>query len=244
MYDEPWLSWKKIPVDVRERMFEMWVENYTWPASDDEAIKAAFEYRAGRRLQQLQKDIRDGEESRNTWIHPALKKLVLEKFAIDKGFQRHSRINKVNRASARGGSFHTRGSSTIPKTKARMTRLLGRPPIGPNKSNKLEVATQQLADGREESDTFAQVDPDTVLQQTLSKPYMGRVYEEGGSLLVLYTSLHTARPLAPTLLQSMTRLILGKQSRTLARAWSRRVRSSDSHEQSIGHCLIASLSAM
>ncbi|MED6112737.1 hypothetical protein PIB30_064381 [Stylosanthes scabra] len=38
---------------------------------------------------------------------------------------------KVNRASSKGGCLHTGGSATIPKTRARMTRSLDRPPTDP-----------------------------------------------------------------------------------------------------------------
>ncbi|MED6173216.1 hypothetical protein PIB30_057200 [Stylosanthes scabra] len=70
--------------------------------------EGALDYKAGRRLQQLLKDnhIRDEVDSQNTWIRPAIKKVVLNKFEADRGFKRRQRVNKANRVFARGGSLH------------------------------------------------------------------------------------------------------------------------------------------
>ncbi|MED6206860.1 hypothetical protein PIB30_030523 [Stylosanthes scabra] len=124
MYDQPWLSWKKIHAYVKERWFKkcvyeitlcgafltlyLWSIKYTWPESDNAAIKKALDYKVGRRLQQLLKDnhIRDGVDSRITWTCPTVKKFVLNKFEADRGFKWRQRVTKANRESARGGSLH------------------------------------------------------------------------------------------------------------------------------------------
>ncbi|MED6190514.1 hypothetical protein PIB30_106598, partial [Stylosanthes scabra] len=60
----------------------------------------------GRILQQMLRKVRLGNEESTGWMSPALKREVRNKFATDEGFQRRSATNKVNRASAKGGSLH------------------------------------------------------------------------------------------------------------------------------------------
>ncbi|MED6163757.1 hypothetical protein PIB30_083111, partial [Stylosanthes scabra] len=57
-----------------------------------------------------------------------LRKQLLDKFANDPGFKKRQASSKANRASSKGGYLHTWGSATIPKTRAKMTRSLDRPP--------------------------------------------------------------------------------------------------------------------
>ncbi|MED6210517.1 hypothetical protein PIB30_064825 [Stylosanthes scabra] len=77
-------------------------------------------------------------------------------------------VNKVNRASSKGGCLHTGGSATIPKTRARMNEF----------SVNLEQATQQAQEEGDES--AGTVHSNVVWRQTLSKPYKNRVYGVGG----------------------------------------------------------------
>ncbi|MED6150876.1 hypothetical protein PIB30_076851 [Stylosanthes scabra] len=104
-----------------------------------------------------------------------------------------SAVNKVNRASSKGGCLHTGGSATIPKTRARMTRSLDRPPAEPELftemhtrkrdrsivekraddlltefSANLEQATQQAQE--EGDDSAGTINPNSLWRQTLSKP--------------------------------------------------------------------------
>ncbi|MED6178695.1 hypothetical protein PIB30_110053, partial [Stylosanthes scabra] len=83
-------------------------------------IRKTFDYRMGRILQQMLRKVRLGNEESTGWMSPALKREVRNKFATDEGFQRRSATNKVNRASAKGGSLHCGGSATIPSTQERM----------------------------------------------------------------------------------------------------------------------------
>ncbi|MED6221189.1 hypothetical protein PIB30_052084 [Stylosanthes scabra] len=128
---------------------------------------------------------------------------TLHRFATDPGFLKHSRVNKVNRSSPKGGYLHTEGSPTIPKTRAWMTRSLDRTPtdaeifreIHTRKQDRtivekrandlltefsanLEQATQQAQEEGDES--AGTVDPNIVWRQTLSEPCKNRVYEASG----------------------------------------------------------------
>ncbi|MED6145121.1 hypothetical protein PIB30_022119 [Stylosanthes scabra] len=157
----------------------------------------------GRRgFQQIMWDVRGGELQRLKWLSEGLRRMLLNRFANDPGLKKRSVVNKVNRASSTGGCLHTGGSATIPKTRARMTRSLDRPPTEPELfrethkrkrdrsvveqrtddllfSANLEQATQQAQEEGDES--AATVDPNFVWRQTLSKPCKNRVYGAGGS---------------------------------------------------------------
>ncbi|MED6209573.1 hypothetical protein PIB30_055997 [Stylosanthes scabra] len=91
-------------------------------------VRKTFDYRMGRIVQQMLRKVRLGNEESTGWITPALKREVRNKFATDEGFQRRSATNKVNRASAKGGSLHCGGSTTIPSTQERMAKELNREP--------------------------------------------------------------------------------------------------------------------
>ncbi|MED6172263.1 hypothetical protein PIB30_048438 [Stylosanthes scabra] len=167
MLNEPWINYSEVLADVQKRWYEKWAEGFTWPAEEEKEIRKAFDYRAGRRYQQIMRDLRDGE------------------------------------SSSRGGCLHTWGSATIPKTRARMTRSLDRPPTDTEVfrethtrkrdrsiverraddllteySANLEQATQQAQEEGDES--AATVDPNVVWCQTLFEPCKNRVYGAGG----------------------------------------------------------------
>ncbi|MED6191702.1 hypothetical protein PIB30_003046 [Stylosanthes scabra] len=129
--------------------------------------------------------------------------MLLDRFANDPGFKKRQASSKKNRASSKGGCLHIGGPATIPKTRARMTRSLDRPPTDVEVfrethtrnrdrsivkkraedlltefSANLDEATQQAQEEGDES--AAIVDPDIVWRQTLSKPYKNWVYGAGG----------------------------------------------------------------
>ncbi|MED6161450.1 hypothetical protein PIB30_060843 [Stylosanthes scabra] len=131
-------------------------------------------------------------------------------FGIDPGFMKHLAVNKVNRASLKGGYLHTGGSATIPKNRERMTRSLDRPPTEPELfretharkhdnsvvekhaddllfSANFEQATQHAQE--EGDETPGTVDPNVVWRQTLSEPYRNQVYGVSGFFA---TSLRTS----------------------------------------------------
>ncbi|MED6125612.1 hypothetical protein PIB30_070295 [Stylosanthes scabra] len=57
-YDTPWLSYEKVPIEVKNGWFEK--------------LKT-FDYRMGPRLQQMLRDVRLGMEETTQWMSPALK---------------------------------------------------------------------------------------------------------------------------------------------------------------------------
>ncbi|MED6221372.1 hypothetical protein PIB30_053916 [Stylosanthes scabra] len=178
-------------------------EGFTWPEAEKKQIRKTFDYRAGRHYQQIMRDLRGGELQRLKWMSDTLRKLLLDRFTNDPGFKKRQASRKVNRASSKGGCLHTRGSATIPKTRARMTRSLDRPPIDEEVfrethtckrdrsivekraddllteySADLEQATQQAQE--EVDEIAATVDPNTVWRQTLFEPCKNWVYGAGG----------------------------------------------------------------
>ncbi|MED6111326.1 hypothetical protein PIB30_051364 [Stylosanthes scabra] len=115
MLNEPWINYSDVPAD----------EGFTWPEEQKKQIKKAYDYRAGRRYQQIMADLRDGELQRLKWMSETLRGQLLHRFATDEGFKKRQASSKKNRASSKGGCLHTGGSSTILKTRARMvTHLL------------------------------------------------------------------------------------------------------------------------
>ncbi|MED6218948.1 hypothetical protein PIB30_031288 [Stylosanthes scabra] len=203
MLNEPWINYSEIPADVQKRWFEKWAEGFTWPEEQKKQIRKAYNYRAGRRYQQIMADLRDGELQRLKWMTETLRGQLLHRFATDEGFKKCQASSKKNRGSSKGGCLHTGGSVTIPKTRARMTRSLDREPTDAEVfrethtrkrdrsivekrvddlltefSANLEQATQHA---QEEGDEGAvTVDPNVVWRQTLSEPYRNRVYGAGG----------------------------------------------------------------
>ncbi|MED6160659.1 hypothetical protein PIB30_053519 [Stylosanthes scabra] len=203
MLNEPWLNYSEIPEDVQKRWFEKWAEGFTWPAAESKQIRKSFDYWAGRRYQQLMRDLCGGELQRLKWMSETLKKQLLDRFANDPGFKKHQASSKANRASSKGGCLQTGGFATIPKTRAKMTRSLDRSPTDAEVfrathtrkrdrsivekrvddllteySANLEQATQQAQEEGDES--AATVDLDVVWRQTLSEPCKNRVYGAGG----------------------------------------------------------------
>ncbi|MED6142746.1 hypothetical protein PIB30_000308 [Stylosanthes scabra] len=173
MLNEPCLNYSEVPADVQKRWCINLQEGFTWPQEEDKQIKKSFNYRAGKRYQQIKRDLRSGELQRLKWLSETLRGRLMHRFATDPGFLKRSGVCKVNRASPKGGCLHTRGSATIPKTRAWMTRSLDRPPTEPETefSTNIEQATQQA---QEEGDETAGT------RQTLSEPCKNRVYGAGG----------------------------------------------------------------
>ncbi|MED6124072.1 hypothetical protein PIB30_055631, partial [Stylosanthes scabra] len=113
------INYSKVPAEVQKRWYEKCAEKQ---------IRKAYDYRVGRCYQQIMRDLCDCELQRLKWLSETLRLWLLHKFATDSGFLKRSGVNKVNRASPKGGCLHTGGSATIPKTRARMTRSLDRQP--------------------------------------------------------------------------------------------------------------------
>ncbi|MED6197648.1 hypothetical protein PIB30_058610 [Stylosanthes scabra] len=197
MYDTPWLSYSKVPIEVKDRWFDKWMESFYFEEPVNPiVVRKTFDYRMGWILQQMLRKVRLGNEESTGWITPALKREVRNKFATDEGFQRRNATNKVNRASAKGGSLHCDGSATIPSTQERMAKELNREPTlaevfkqtHTRKRNKEEWvdeqsarlnATQQSAHEGNDSNSPVVVDPDEVCRDVVGEPRKNRLYGVG-----------------------------------------------------------------
>ncbi|MED6135177.1 hypothetical protein PIB30_043795 [Stylosanthes scabra] len=199
MLNESWLNYSEIPEDVQKRWFKKWAEGFTWPATESKQIRKAFDYRAGRRYQQIMRDLRGGELQWLKWMSETLRKQLLDRFANDPGIKKRQASSKENRASSKGGCLHT----GVLRPFRRLTRSLDRPATDAEvfrathtrKRDRsivekraddllteffanLDQATQQAQEEGDES--AATVDPDVVWRQTLSEPCKNRVYGAGG----------------------------------------------------------------
>ncbi|MED6206508.1 hypothetical protein PIB30_027450 [Stylosanthes scabra] len=190
MLNEPWINYSEIPADVQKRWFEKWA-GFTWPEEQKKQIRKAYDSRAGRRYQQIMRDLRDEELQRLKWMSETLRGRLLHRFATDPGFKKRQASSKMNWASSKGGCLHTGGSATIPKTRARMTRSLDREPTDAevfrethtrkrDRSIVEKHADDLLPPNRCKKRVMSTVDPNVVWRQTLSEPYRNRVYGAGG----------------------------------------------------------------
>ncbi|MED6212287.1 hypothetical protein PIB30_081827 [Stylosanthes scabra] len=207
MYDTPWLSYSKVPIEVKDRWFDKWMESFYFQEPVNPIlVRKTFDYRMGRIVQQMLRKVRLGNEESTGWITPALKREVQNKFATDEGFQRCSATNKVNQASAKGGSLHCGGSATIPSTQERMelnreptlaevfkqthTRKTNKEKWVDDRSARLNdvfiteldtrtQATQQSAHEGNDSNTPVVVDPDEVWRDVVGEPRKNRLYGVG-----------------------------------------------------------------
>ena len=95
-------------------------EGFRWHSYHDSYMKKAFDYRYGRRIQQMLGDLRKGKEETTQWLRPQLKRQLMQYWDTDPKFKHRQDMNKANRSSSKGGSLHCGGSATIASTKKRM----------------------------------------------------------------------------------------------------------------------------
>ncbi|RYR74162.1 hypothetical protein Ahy_A02g008792 [Arachis hypogaea] len=74
MYDHPWLSYKKIPSEARERWFQKW-----------------------RQLQQILEDVRERRDQLSSWLRPKMKKVLYVQWETDEGFKHQRLTNRATR---------------------------------------------------------------------------------------------------------------------------------------------------
>ncbi|MED6173145.1 hypothetical protein PIB30_056501 [Stylosanthes scabra] len=162
MYDTPWLSYSKVPIEVKDRWFNKWMEScYFEQGANPIVIRNTFDYRMGRSLQQMLRKHR-------------------------------SATNKVNRASAKGGSLYCGGSATIPSTQERMANEINREltivevfnQTHTRKGNKEEWVDEQSerlnsAHEGNGSNSPVIVDPDEVWREVVGEPRKNRIYGIG-----------------------------------------------------------------
>ncbi|MED6127366.1 hypothetical protein PIB30_087473 [Stylosanthes scabra] len=178
MYDTPWLSYGMVPIEVKDRWFNKWMENFYFEEGANLiVIRKTFNYHMGRIFQQMLR-------------------------------KRRSATNKVNRASAKGGLLHCGGSVTIPSTQKQIAKELNREPTIAEvfkqtltrKRNKEEwvderserlndvfiaeletrtQATQQSAHEGNDSNSSVIVNLDEVWREVVGEPRKNRIYGIG-----------------------------------------------------------------
>ncbi|RYR04660.1 hypothetical protein Ahy_B06g084436 [Arachis hypogaea] len=117
MYDQPCPSYTKIPAETRQRWFEKWALHFIWDAGHDLAIRKIFDYRMGRRLQQMLDDVHHDRDKRKHWLRAEVKKDLFAHWENNAGFKHQRLTNRANRALERSLKY-TGGSATFLKTKA------------------------------------------------------------------------------------------------------------------------------
>ncbi|MED6175164.1 hypothetical protein PIB30_075774 [Stylosanthes scabra] len=207
-------------------------------------IKKTFDYRMGRILQQMLR-----------------KREVRNKFATDEGFERRSATNKVNWASAKGGSLHCGGSAAIPSTQERMSKELNREPTiaevfkqtHTKKRNKEEwdvfiiefdtrtQATQQSAHEGNGSSSPIIVDPDEVWREVVGEPRKNCIYGIGSYFsrtLCTDPLLRSSRGMSEPPLSQHTVEELRTQIHGLTQELHQKVQQNEENEERIQHLLI------
>ncbi|RYR69023.1 hypothetical protein Ahy_A03g015541 [Arachis hypogaea] len=96
---------------------------FIWDAEHNLVIRKIFDYRMGRRLQQMLDDVRKGQDQQMCWLRPEVKKGLFAHWENDAGFRHRRLTNQANRASERSPKY-TRSSATFMKTKVRLSKSL------------------------------------------------------------------------------------------------------------------------
>ncbi|KAL0926289.1 hypothetical protein M5K25_002506 [Dendrobium thyrsiflorum] len=117
-YDAPYLSWKKVPKDVRDMWFREFEKDFCWLPQHNDKIRKNFERRGSIRMRDMFIDIRKPGE-RPLWIGEGFW-AELTTALVSPDYSRRRDQNRQNRASHVGGlgsSLHTGGS--VPHTEHR-----------------------------------------------------------------------------------------------------------------------------
>ncbi|KAL0906706.1 hypothetical protein M5K25_025221 [Dendrobium thyrsiflorum] len=128
-YDAPYLSWKKIPKEVRDMWFREFQKDFRWLPAHGSRIRTNFEKRGSTRLRDMFTDIRKSGQ-RPLWIGERVWANLTKAWASPK-FTKLREQNKQNRASDCGGlgsSLHTGGSMPHTEHRRRLKEYLGREP--------------------------------------------------------------------------------------------------------------------
>ncbi|OMO59698.1 Transposase, Ptta/En/Spm, plant [Corchorus capsularis] len=106
-FDGAWISYLKIPVDYRDRYFQLFQTTFYWDKSQDKIMRTTFHTRAGIWLKGALATVRREKECPN-WIKKEMYPKMVEVWDGDR-FKRTSEANKKNREAGpstvyRGGS--------------------------------------------------------------------------------------------------------------------------------------------
>ncbi|KAL0922384.1 hypothetical protein M5K25_006365 [Dendrobium thyrsiflorum] len=118
IYDAPYVSWKKIPKEVRDMWFREFERDFCWLPQHNDKIRKNFEKRGSTRMRDMFTDLRKSGE-RPLWIGESVwAELNAAWGSVE--YSRRRDQNRQNRASDVGGmgsSLHTWGS--VPHTEHR-----------------------------------------------------------------------------------------------------------------------------
>ncbi|RYR21744.1 hypothetical protein Ahy_B03g067076 [Arachis hypogaea] len=199
--DDKWLI-----LDPTTRRFPLRLLYFIWDAEHDLAIRKIFDYKMGRRLQQMLNDVRNGQDQQTCWLGPE---------ENDAGFRHQHLTNQANRASEILSKY-TSSSATFMKMKVRLSKSLDREATlvetfkytHKNKTRFVDqwshdhyrlasVIQQSQQSGKDVTDgaMASIVDPDAVWREIASALYKNLVYGMGPFLA---SSLRTSmlRPLS------------------------------------------------
>ncbi|RYQ82059.1 hypothetical protein Ahy_B10g100634 [Arachis hypogaea] len=177
----------KIHAETRQRWFEKWALHFIWDAEYDLAIRKIFDYRMGRRLQQMLDDSRPTDALAPTGGKEGLVHSLGERCGVQAS------------VTSEWSSKYIDDSVIFMKTKARLSKPLGREATLAEtfkythtlKKNKARFVDQRPQDHYDAADGSAAsvVDPDAVWRETVSTPYKNRIYGMG---LFFASSLRTS----------------------------------------------------
>ncbi|KAL0924942.1 hypothetical protein M5K25_005803 [Dendrobium thyrsiflorum] len=128
-YDAPYVSWKKIPKEVRDMWFREFERDFCWLPQHNDKIRKNFEKRGSTRMRDMFTDLRKSGE-RPLWIGESVwAELNAAWGSVE--YSRRRDQNRQNRASDVGGmgtSLHTGGSVPHTEHRRRLKEVLGREP--------------------------------------------------------------------------------------------------------------------
>ncbi|KAL0925797.1 hypothetical protein M5K25_004167 [Dendrobium thyrsiflorum] len=126
-YDAPYLSWKKVPKDVRDMWFREFEKDFCWLPQHNDKVRKNFERRGSIRMRDMFTDIKKAGE-RPLWIGEGVWAELTSAW-VSPDYNERRDQNRQNRASDVGGlgsSLHTGGSVLILSTEDK--EMLGREP--------------------------------------------------------------------------------------------------------------------
>ncbi|XP_061348045.1 uncharacterized protein LOC133293479 [Gastrolobium bilobum] len=103
-YTHTWGFWKDVPPNQKDAWRDSFLNNFRWLPEHRADLIAAFKFKVGKgyanKIHNLRYDKGD-----NSWCHSEAKRIMLENWAVDEGFQARSARNKQNRAHMEEGTY-------------------------------------------------------------------------------------------------------------------------------------------
>ncbi|XP_020686615.1 uncharacterized protein LOC110102576 [Dendrobium catenatum] len=128
-FDAPYVSWKKIPQEVRDIWFKEFERDFYWLPQHNAKIRKNFEKRGSTLLRDMFTYIRKSGE-RALWISESVWDELTRIWASLDDSKRRDQ-NKMNRASdirGMGNALHSGGSVPHTKNRRRLKEILGKKP--------------------------------------------------------------------------------------------------------------------